>query len=98
VTESGQSDVPTKTAVVVDVNSSSTTVTPTASMSVGRRQHNLTVLADGSVLPTGVQSRSVDGLVDLDNRGAVGCIDLDVDGLVERQPGSPIPLQRQPAA
>ena len=35
-------------------------------MSVGRRQHNLTVLADGSVLATGGQSRSVDGLVDLD--------------------------------
>jgi hypothetical protein len=34
-------------------------------MSVGRRQHNTTVLADGSVLATGGQSSSVDGLVDL---------------------------------
>jgi hypothetical protein len=67
VTEGGQSNVPTKTAVVVDVNGSSTTVRSTASMSVGRRQHNLTVLADGSVLATGGQSRSVDLLVDLDN-------------------------------
>ena len=65
LTEDGQSNVPTKTAVVVDVGNG-TTVSPTSSMSVGRRQHNLTVLADGSVLATGGQSRSVDGLVDLD--------------------------------
>jgi hypothetical protein len=65
LSENGQSNVPTKTAVVVDVTSG-TTVSPTGSMSVGRRQHNLTVLADGSVLATGGQSRSVDGLVDLD--------------------------------
>ena len=64
-TEDGQSSVPTKTAVVVDV-STGTSVSSTASMSVGRRQHNLTVLADGSVLATGGQSRSVDGLVELD--------------------------------
>ena len=65
MTEDGQSSVPTKTAVVVDV-STGTSVSSTASMSVGRRQHNLTVLADGSVLATGGQSRSVDGLVELD--------------------------------
>ena len=65
MTEDGQSNVPTKTAVVVDV-STGTSVRSTASMSVGRRQHNLTVLADGSVLATGGQSRSVDGLVELD--------------------------------
>ncbi len=65
LTEGGQSNVPTKTAVVVDVTNG-TTVSPTASMSVGRRQQNLTILADGSVLATGGQSRSVDGLVDLD--------------------------------
>jgi hypothetical protein len=64
LTEGGQSNVPTKTAVVVDVNTG-TSVRATASMSVGRRQHNLTVLADGTVLATGGQSRSVDGLVDL---------------------------------
>jgi Domain of unknown function (DUF1929)/Ricin-type beta-trefoil lectin domain len=64
LTEDGQSNVPTKTAVVVDVGNG-TSVRSTASMSVGRRQHNLTVLADGSVLATGGQSRSVDGLVDL---------------------------------
>ena len=57
LTEGGQSNVPTKTAVVVDVNGG-TSVAATASMSVGRRQHNLTVLADGSVLATGGESRS----------------------------------------
>jgi len=66
VSEDGQSSVPTKTAVVVDVKSGSS-VSSTTSMSVGRRQHNLTVLADGSVLATGGQSKSVDGLVDLVN-------------------------------
>jgi hypothetical protein len=66
VSEDGQSSVPTKTAVVVDVNGGGS-VRSTTSMSVGRRQHNLTVLADGSVLATGGQSKSVDGLVDLVN-------------------------------
>src|SRR5918994_580439 len=64
ITEDNQSSVPTKTSVVVNVNSGSS-VASTASMSVGRRQHNLTVLADGSVLATGGQSSSVGGLVDL---------------------------------
>ena len=36
-------------------------------MSVGRRQASLTILADGSVLATGGQSSSVNGLVDLQN-------------------------------
>jgi len=65
ITEGGQSDVPTKTAVVVNVNGSTTTVTPTASMSVGRRQNNLTILADGSVLATGGMSRATNANVDL---------------------------------
>ena len=65
LTEDGQTNVPTRTAVVVDVNGG-TGVAPTGSMSVGRRQHNLTVLAHGSVLATGGQSRSVDGQVDLE--------------------------------
>jgi hypothetical protein len=67
VTEDGQSSVPTKTAAVVDVNGSGTTVRLTGSMSVGRRQANLTILADGSVLATGGQSSSTNGLVDLEN-------------------------------
>lgn len=67
VTEEGQSPVPTKTAVVVDVNGPGTVVQPTNSMSVGRRQFTLTILADGTVLATGGESKAVDGLVDLDN-------------------------------
>lgn len=67
VTEGGQSSVPTKTASVVDVNGSGTTVRSTTPMSVGRRQFNLSVLADGSVLATGGQSKSLDHLVDLEN-------------------------------
>jgi hypothetical protein len=65
ITEGGQSNVPTKTAVLVGVNGGSTTVTSTASMSVGRRQHNLTILADGSVLATGGMSRATSSTVDL---------------------------------
>ena len=34
-------------------------------MSVGRRQHNLTILADGSVLATGGMSRATNAIVDL---------------------------------
>ena len=67
VTEGGKTSVPTKTASVVDVSGSGTSVRATTSMSVGRRQFNLTALADGSVLATGGQSSAVNGLVDLAN-------------------------------
>jgi Galactose oxidase-like, Early set domain/FG-GAP repeat len=67
ITEGGQSNVPTKTAMVVNVNGSGTAVSSTASMSVGRRQHNLTILADGSVLATGGMSRATTSTVDLNN-------------------------------
>ena len=67
ISEGGQSDVPTKTAVTVNVNGGSTSVGSTASMSVGRRQHSLTILADGSVLATGGMSRATNTNVDLDN-------------------------------
>jgi hypothetical protein len=67
ITEGGQSHVPTKTAVTINVNGSSTSVASTASMSVGRRQHNLTILADGSVLATGGMSKATNANVDLDN-------------------------------
>ncbi|HEX6760838.1 MAG TPA: galactose oxidase-like domain-containing protein [Propionibacteriaceae bacterium] len=67
ITEGGQNDVPTKTAKVVSVNGSTTAVSSTASMSVGRRQHNLTILADGSVLATGGMSRATNANVDLNN-------------------------------
>ena len=67
VTEGGQPHVPTKTAKIVDFNGSTPEVGPAASMSVGRRQHNLTLLADGSVLATGGMSRVANGLIDLNN-------------------------------
>ena len=53
-----------KDARVVDVNGASPQVSTTAPMAFGRRQHNLTVLADGSVLATGGNSSGA-GLVDL---------------------------------
>ena len=53
-------------ARVIDVNGATPTVTATAPMANGRRQHNLTVLADGSVLATGGNSSGA-GLVDLAN-------------------------------
>ena len=54
----------TKDARVVDVNGASPQVSATAPMAFGRRQHNLTVLADGSVLATGGNSSGA-WLVDL---------------------------------
>jgi len=53
-----------KDARVVDVNGASPQTSATAPMAFGRRQHNLTVLADGSVLATGGNSSGA-GLVDL---------------------------------
>jgi galactose oxidase-like protein/Big-like domain-containing protein/Kelch motif protein len=56
----------TRDARVIDINGATPQVTPTQSMAFGRRQHNLTVLADGSVLATGGNSSGA-GLVDLNN-------------------------------
>jgi hypothetical protein len=67
ITEDGVAKRPTRTAVILDATKGLTpAVTTTASMSAGRRQHNATVLADGSVLVTGgMSSTAVNGLVDL---------------------------------
>ena len=54
----------TADARVVDFNGATPQVSPTAPMAFGRRQHNLTVLADGTVLATGGNSSGA-GLVDL---------------------------------
>jgi chitodextrinase len=54
----------TTSAKVIDVNGSSPSVASTAPMAFGRRQHNLSVLADGTVLATGGNSSGA-GLVDL---------------------------------
>lgn len=67
VTEDGQTQVPTRSAVVVNTAGSATSVSSTSPMAFPRRQFDLTVLADGSVLATGGQRKSVDGLVDLQN-------------------------------
>ena len=69
LTEGGATEVPTKTAVVVNSNAGQVpTVTSTGSMSVGRRQFNATLLADGSVLATGGEtSAATSNLVDLEN-------------------------------
>jgi hypothetical protein len=69
LTEDGATDVPTKTSVIVDSNAGLVPlVTASGSMSKGRRQHNATVLADGSVLATGGQtSTATSPHVDLNN-------------------------------
>ena len=67
ITEGGVAKVPTKTAVVMNSSTGLVpTVAATGSMASGRRQHNATVLADGSVLATGgMTSAAKSGLVDL---------------------------------
>lgn len=45
-----------KTAYTIDINSSSPKVKQTSNMAFGRRQQNLTILADGQVLATGGNS------------------------------------------
>src|SRR3954452_13725610 len=53
-------------ARVIDINGATPQVTQTASMAYGRRQHNVTTLADGTVLATGGNSSGA-SLVDLAN-------------------------------
>jgi hypothetical protein len=53
-------------ARVIDLNGATPQVSATAPMAYGRRQHNLTVLADGTVLATGGNSSGA-SLVDLDH-------------------------------
>ena len=53
-------------ARTINLNGASPQVSTTGSMATGRRQHNLTVLADGTVLATGGNSSGA-GLVDMNN-------------------------------
>jgi hypothetical protein len=53
-------------ARVINLNGGTPQVSATASMAYGRRQHNLTVLADGTVLATGGNSSGAE-LVDMNN-------------------------------
>src|ERR671922_1874834 len=55
-----------KDARVIDMNGPTPQVSQTAPMANGRRQHNLPVLADGTVLATGGNSSGA-ALVDLNN-------------------------------
>ena len=56
----------TASALTIDLNGAAPEVAPTAPMETGRRQHNLTVLADGTVLATGGNS-SGEPLIDMEN-------------------------------
>jgi len=51
-------------ARVIDINGATPQVSATAPMAFGRRQHNLTLLADGTVLATGGNSTGA-GLIDM---------------------------------
>jgi hypothetical protein len=68
VTEDGLSGVPSRTATTVDTRTGTPLGAPTGSMNRRRRQHTLTVLADGSVLATGgLSTMGGGGAVDLAN-------------------------------
>lgn len=54
----------TNTALVIDTNGASPQVSATSPMAYGRRQYNLTLLADGSVLATGGNSTGA-SLIDM---------------------------------
>ncbi|MGH2942683.1 MAG: galactose oxidase-like domain-containing protein, partial [Solirubrobacteraceae bacterium] len=56
----------TKDARTIDINGASPAVSATAPMAFGRRQNNLTLLADGTALATGGNSSGA-GLVDMNN-------------------------------
>ena len=87
----------TNTADVIDVNGATPTVTPTGSMAFGRRQNNLTVLADGTVLVTGGNSSgaSTRGHERGRVRGrAVEPRDRAVDDAVEHAGDTPVSLHR----
>ncbi|NNG37917.1 DUF1929 domain-containing protein [Flexivirga sp. ID2601S] len=59
---------PVASTAIVDTRGATPMVRPAAPMSVPRRQHNLTILPDGSLLATGGQTTwGTQGLLDLNN-------------------------------
>ena len=88
-------------ARVIDINGATPQVTATAPMANGRRQHNLTVLADGTVLATGGNSSGA-GLVDLNNGVYAAELwnpgDRHVEDARRRAGDAPVPLHRAAAA
>ena len=90
-----------KDARVIDLNGATPQVSATAPMAFGRRQHNLTVLADGTVLATGGNSSGA-GLVDL-NAGVYPAEQWNPATGTVADPGrdadhAPVPLDRAAAA
>jgi Galactose oxidase-like, Early set domain/Galactose oxidase, central domain len=63
----GGVDVPYASTTIVDTRSGTLTTRAAASMTSPRRQHQMTLLPDGSVLATGGMSVTGNGLVDLDH-------------------------------
>ncbi|HKX69431.1 MAG TPA: ricin-type beta-trefoil lectin domain protein [Intrasporangium sp.] len=61
----GGVNVPYASASIIDTRSGGLQVTAAASMLNRRRQHNMTLLADGSVLATGGMYETGDGLINL---------------------------------
>ena len=63
----GGVNVPYSSSTIVDTRAGTLATRPAAPMANRRRQHNLTILADGSLLATGGQSVTGDGLISLAN-------------------------------
>ena len=103
MTEDGLTNVPSRPANAVDTRSGTPVAAPTGSMNRRRRQHTLTVLADGSVLATGGQSTmGGGGQVDLANAvydgGALEPGDRCLDTARARRGRARVPLDGPSAA
>ena len=89
-----------KDARVIDTNGATPQVSATSPMAFGRRQHNLTLLADGSVLATGGNSTGA-SLIDMNggvyNAERLGSRDRSVDDARGAGGDTPVPLDRAAA-
>ena len=89
-------------ARTIDINGATPQVSPTSPMAFGRRQFNLTVLADGTVLATG--GNSTGDAISIDMNGGVYNAELwnpatgGLDDARRRAGHAPVPLQRAAAA